>query len=98
MRTAPARGAAARSDPLSSAIVLETEEMTHRVSINHPIGCRGRLLHPNRRQMQELVEDGGGHGICGLPFRLAQPGALELGSADLLCAGTQRRDRGHDVE
>src|SRR5438128_3740447 len=98
MRSAPAREAAARSGSRSSAIVLETKEVTHRVSINHPIGCRGRLLHPNRRQMQELVEDSGGHGFRGLPFRLAQPGALELGSADLLCAGTQRRDRGHDVE
>ena len=76
-RSAPARAAAARSGSRSSALVLETEEVTHRVSINHPIGCRGGLFHANCRQMQELVQDRRGHRLRGAPLRVVELRALE---------------------
>src|SRR6266516_2243940 len=84
MRSAPAREAAARSGSPSSALVLETEEVTHRISINHPVGCRGRLLHPNGREMQQLVEDRGGHGLCRAPLGFAELRSPELRRSNLL--------------
>ena len=42
----------------ASALVLaETEEVPHRLSIDHPVGRHGRLLHADGRQVQELVDD-----------------------------------------
>src|SRR5206468_12466575 len=43
--SAPARGPGDRSGSASSAFVLQPEQVAHRVSIDHPVGCRGRLPH-----------------------------------------------------
>ena len=57
-RRQPAAAAACRSACRPSALVLaETEEVPHRLSINHPVGRHGRLFHANGRQVQELVHD-----------------------------------------
>jgi hypothetical protein len=86
-----------------SPFVLQAEEVAHRVSIDHPIGCRGCLFHANGRQMQELVHDLRGHRLDRAPLRVGKLAETrlrlrELGAADLLGAGAQRRDRRNDVE
>jgi hypothetical protein len=84
--SAPGGGAVARSGQPSSALVLETEEVTHRVSIEHAIGRGGRLFHPDGWQMQELVEDRRRDRFGRAALRLGQLRPAELGVADLLGA------------
>ena len=77
--------------------------MPHSLSIENPVGCRGRLFHPHGRQMQELVHDLSGHGFDRPSLALVEPSEerfrlLQLGLADLLGARPQRSDRRHDVE
>src|SRR4029078_9096368 len=38
-------------------VLSEPEEVAHHVSIDQPVGADRRLLHPDRREMQELVTD-----------------------------------------
>src|SRR5438034_11764252 len=83
MRSGPGRGAAARSGSRTSALVLETEEVTHRISINHAVGCRGGLFHADCREMQEFVQDRRSHGLCSATLRIVQLGAAKLRVANL---------------
>src|SRR5438876_7156408 len=98
MRSAPARGAAVRSGSRTSALVLETEKVTHRVSINHAVGRRGGLFHPNCGEMQEFVQNGSRHGFRGATLGVVQLRAPQLCIANLLRSGTQRGDRRNDLE
>ena len=74
--------------------------MPHDVSIDHPIGCRGRLFHANCRQVQELREDLRRHRLDVPALALREPSTRprELAVADLLGQRAQRRDRRDDVE
>src|SRR5436309_65640 len=56
-RSVPATAAADQSAWASALVLAETEQVPHRLSINPPVGCRGRLLEANGGQMQELVDD-----------------------------------------
>ena len=42
---------------MRSSIVLEPEQVAHRVRVDGAVGPRGGLLHAHRRQVQELVDD-----------------------------------------
>ena len=90
MRSAPARGAGDRSGSPTSTLVLETEEVTHRISINHAVGCRGRLLHPDCRQMQEFVQNSRGHRLGSATLRIVELRAAKLRVANLFGSGTQQ--------
>src|SRR5581483_3246825 len=106
--SAPAAAAAARASvrgPASrpSALVLETEQVPHRLSIEHPVGCRGRLLHAHGRQVEQLVDDLGGDRLDGAALAVVEPSQkrlrlAQLGLPDLLGPRPQRGDRGHHVE
>src|SRR5438270_10278008 len=77
--------------------------MPHSISIDHPVGCRGRLLQAHRREMEELVHDLRGDRLDGTPLALVQSpeharSLRELLLADLLGARAQRGDRGNDLE
>src|SRR5882724_10949934 len=87
MRSGPARGAAARSGSRTSALVLETEEVTHRISINHAVGCRGCLFHPNCREMQELVQNRCRYGLCSAPLGVVQLRSAQFGVPNLFGPG-----------
>ena len=52
--------------------------MAHGLSINHPIGCRGRLLHAHGRQVQELVHDLGGERLDRVPLGLVEAATASL--------------------
>ena len=71
-RSAPGRGAGGRSGSPTSTLVLETEEVTHRISINHAVGCRGRLFHPDCRQMQEFVQNCRGYRLGSATLRIVE--------------------------
>lgn len=45
----------------SSLVLVEAEEVRHRFGIENAVSCRGCLLHADRRQMKELVQDLRGH-------------------------------------
>src|SRR5881409_2300643 len=92
MRSGPARGAAARSGSRTSALVLETEEVTHRISINHAVGCRGRLLHPNCREMQKFVQDCSRDGLRSTALGVVELRAAQFVVTNLFRSGAQRRD------
>src|SRR5206468_13022518 len=77
--SAPAPGAGDRSGPRSSALVLETEQVPHRISTNHAVGCRGGLLHADCRQVQQLVQDRSRHRLCGTTLGAAELCTFELG-------------------
>ena len=101
-RSAPVAGVGGRSKIACSTaplLLLEPKQMPHDVSIDHPIGCRGRLLHADRRQMQELREDLRRHRLDVLSLALGQPPTRprQLAVPDLLGQRAQRRAR-HDVE
>src|ERR1700675_3502238 len=98
MRSAPARGAGDRSGSPTSTLVLEAEEVTHRISINHSVGCRGGLFHANCREMQEFVQNRRSHGLCSPTFRVVQLGTAKLCVANLFCSSAQRSDRGNDLQ
>src|SRR4029078_11974161 len=58
MLSAPATAADVPSASRASALVLaETEQVSHRLSIDHPVGRHGCLLHAQRRLVPELCED-----------------------------------------
>src|SRR3954469_25923094 len=104
MRWEPAEAAADPSAFRASAFVLtETEQVPHRFSIDHPVGCRGRLLHAHGRQVEELVHDLRGDRLDRLALAVVEPseqafGLAQLGFADLLRPRAQGCDRRYDVE
>ena len=47
--------------------------MAQRVGIDRAVGPGRGLLHPHRRDVQELVDDARRHGLDRAPLRLRQP-------------------------
>ena len=92
-------GRSIRARCARSPLVLEPEQVPHRVSVDHAVGADGGLLHAHRRQVEQLVQDLRRHRLerprarrrCSLAF-------ASSARADLLGARAQRRDRRHDVE
>ena len=78
---------------------VEPEQAPDRLGVGLAAAVGGRLLHPHRRLVQELVQDLRRDHLEPLALLLGKrPELRELGRADLLGAGAQRRDRRHDVE
>ena len=78
---------------------VEPEQVPDRLGIGLAVAVGGRLLHPHGRLVQELVED---LRVTASSRSRSSSGSerelRELGGADLLGVGAQRRDRRHDLE
>src|SRR6185436_12586715 len=47
---------------------VEIEEMPHRICVEDAVSRRGRLLHPHRRRVEELVDDLRSEGLDRAPL------------------------------
>src|SRR5687768_17402486 len=89
--------------PRRTIALLEPEEVTHGVRIEHTVGRGRRLLHAHRRLVQELRHDLARQRLDCAPLARRERGQPSLDAVELLLANRlgprpQRGDRRHDVE
>src|SRR5439155_9650798 len=90
-----------RRTSTSPLLLAEPEEVPHRVGVDGAVRPGRGLLHPDRRQVQQLVDDLRRERLDRETIALGQAserpaGARELGRANLLRARPQRGDLRHD--
>src|SRR6266540_2738865 len=98
----PSRTSTSPSWP-APVFVLEREEVADRVCVENAVGRGGRLLHPHRRRVEQLVDDLGRQRLYSPPLTRGQRPQPPLSTGKLVFAdgfgqSAERRDRRHHVE